>query len=271
MKLLNQIFQGAEGRKTLIDVFIPTKSKCFVLFIHGYKGFKDWGCWNLVANHFYDRGIAFAKFNFSHNGGTIEEPLDFPDLEAFARNRYTYELFDSECAINWLKESNYLTSQEVILIGHSRGGAISILSSHLPEITKIITWASISNIENRFPKGSELENWKSAGVRYVENARTHQKMPHYISFYEDWIKNKNRLLIENVLNNSTKSFLHIHGTMDEAVGFEDSKKLANWSDGNYIEIEGANHTFGSSHPWHENKLPNYLKTVCEQSIQFILQ
>ena len=52
--------------------------KPLVIFCHGYKGFKDWGAWNLVAETFAKSECFFVKFNFSHNGGTAENPIDFP-------------------------------------------------------------------------------------------------------------------------------------------------------------------------------------------------
>jgi len=56
------------------------RPKPIVIFCHGYKGFKDWGAWDLVAKSFANAGFFFLKFNFSHNGGTVEQPMDFPDL-----------------------------------------------------------------------------------------------------------------------------------------------------------------------------------------------
>ena len=44
------------------------KAKPLVIFCHGYKGFKDWGPWHLVAKAFAEAGFFFLKFNFSHNG-----------------------------------------------------------------------------------------------------------------------------------------------------------------------------------------------------------
>src|SRR5690554_5861048 len=96
MKLTNQIFKGANGRESLIDFQEPDdyEYEDLVVFIHGYKGYKDWGAWNLVQSYFVRNGMAFCKFNMSHNGGTTDEPIDFPDLEAFSLNRYSYELAD---------------------------------------------------------------------------------------------------------------------------------------------------------------------------------
>ena len=77
-----------------------------VIFCHGYKGFKDWGAWNVVAGTFQKKGIHFCKFNFSLNGGTLDNPIDFPDLQSFAKNTYTQEVNDLDRVIDHMY-SNY--------------------------------------------------------------------------------------------------------------------------------------------------------------------
>jgi hypothetical protein len=95
INLKNQIYTGTDGRQSLIDLTIPENfNNQLMIFIHGYMGYKDWGCWNLVEKYFTDLGFGFCKCNVSHNGGTIENPIDFPDLEAFGQNNYSKELFD---------------------------------------------------------------------------------------------------------------------------------------------------------------------------------
>ena len=84
----NNVIHRNLNKPIVWDWFCKTTCtpKPLVIFSHGYKGFKDWGCWNLVAEAFKNSGFAFVKFNFSHNGGTIKQPLDFPDLDAFDEN-----------------------------------------------------------------------------------------------------------------------------------------------------------------------------------------
>ena len=94
MKIIkNIILDGRHSKPILADVFFKENNqpKKVVVFCHGYKGFKDWGAWNLMAEEFAKAGFFFIKFNFSHNGGTPEQPIDFPDLEAFGNNNYTKE------------------------------------------------------------------------------------------------------------------------------------------------------------------------------------
>ena len=81
-KIKNTLIKGTHDKPILCDLFFKenNQAKPIVIFCHGYKGFKDWGAWNLVANEFAKNNLFFIKFNFSHNGGTVEQPIDFPDL-----------------------------------------------------------------------------------------------------------------------------------------------------------------------------------------------
>ena len=195
IELRNKIYIGSENRQSLYDLTVPDNPKALVLFAHGYKGYKDWGAWRVVENDFVNAGFGFLKFNMSHNGGTVKEPIDFPDLDAFGMNDYTKELFDLNRITNLV--TNFLKEKEldipIYLIGHSRGGGVAILHTAKDKrIKKLVTWAAISDIERRFPVGDELEDWKYAGVRFVKNGRTNQMMPHFYAFYENFIANKEK-------------------------------------------------------------------------------
>ena len=108
----NIIVEGKHGKLILLDVYWKTtdERKPVVVFAHGFKGFKDWGAWDLVAERFAEEGYFFLKFNFSHNGGTVQNPIDFPDLEAFAQNNFSNELDDLEAVINFISSTIELIS-----------------------------------------------------------------------------------------------------------------------------------------------------------------
>ena len=76
----NNILERVDNKPILWDLFYEQSNARLplIIFCHGYKGFKDWGAWDLVAKAFASAGFCFVKFNFSHNGGTIEQPIDFP-------------------------------------------------------------------------------------------------------------------------------------------------------------------------------------------------
>lgn len=247
--------------------------KSLVIFCHGYKGYKDWGAWNLVAKEFVKAGFVFLKFNFSHNGGTIENPVDFPDLHAFGKNTYTQELEDLHNVIDWSQSNNGfpIRKNNVTIIGHSRGGGIvSIVGKEHKSVAKVVTWAGVSDYKSRFPKKDKFIEWKEKGVFYVRNGRTKQEMPHFFSFYEDFIQNEQRLTIKNAVKQLYKTHLVFHGDADEAVSINEALLLKQWNpSARLVIIKGANHTFGSKHPWLENKLPKDLQTIVNQTIEFI--
>ena len=127
----NIIINNPETKPFLADAFYPENETNLplVIFVHGYKGYKDWGAWDLMAEAFAKNGFYFVKFNFSHNGTTLENPFEFDDLEAFANNNYSKELSDLDVVLNHFIAQKEVNSSSVSIIGHSRGGGISIIKS----------------------------------------------------------------------------------------------------------------------------------------------
>ncbi|MET3536059.1 alpha/beta hydrolase family protein [Chryseobacterium limigenitum] len=271
-KQQNIIIPNSETRDFLADVFYPETDKKLplVIFVHGYKGYKDWGAWGLMAEKFAEAGFFFVKFNFSYNGTTVEDPLNFADLEAFGNNNYSKELSDLGAVIDYFVQNSKVDDQKIVLIGHSRGGGISIIKTFEDErINGLITLASVDTLD-RFPKNEAFENWKKAGVYYVLNGRTKQEMPHYYQFFEDFEKDEHRFDVERAAEMAKAHMLVIHGTNDESVDVKNAEHLHILNPNSELFlIENANHTFGSKEPWEVENLPKELNTVVEKCIEFI--
>ncbi|MBT8304195.1 MAG: prolyl oligopeptidase family serine peptidase [Bacteroidia bacterium] len=271
----NLVLSKKEAKPIIFDAFYQKTGlgKPLVIFCHGYKGFKDWGAWDLVANAFMEAGCFFVKFNFSHNGGTLEQPFDFPDLNAFAENNYSKELEDLENILNHILSTeeyqNELDSKNISLIGHSRGGGIvTIKAAEDSRITKVITWAGISSLD-RFD-GFDLEAWKREGVVHVLNGRTKQQMPHNFQFYKDYINNEVRLNIKKAVQRLEIPHLIIHAKDDQAVAFSEAESLHSWNTRSELKtITKSNHVFNCRHPWTEDFLPEQLKQVVDSSISLV--
>lgn len=269
-------YVGAENRNSAFDItFSPVrKNSDLVIFCHGYKGFKDWGSWNLAAEHFAASGYDFLKLNFSHNGGTVKNPIDFPDTEAFAQNTYSKELQDIESILKRVEEGFYVEDKKRVydrihLIGHSRGGGIAILAAaKFDKIDKLITWAAVSDFSERF--GFDMNKWKAEGVTHVKNARTGQLLPHNYSFFKDFVENQDDLDIPNHAKKIKIPWLIAHGQEDEAVCISNADYLKTLnSQAPFLIIKEAGHTFGSSHPWENNSMPPKLETLVDNTINFI--
>jgi pimeloyl-ACP methyl ester carboxylesterase len=266
----NKSYKGSNNRESLIDFEIPENFNGeIVVFIHGFMGFKDWGAWNLVQDYFKKKAFGFCKFNLSHNGGTIENGIDFPDEESFGRNTYSKELNDVNCVLNWIDKQG-VSYTKLHLIGHSRGGGIAFIAASIDQrISSVTSWAGISDIESRFPAGKELENWKSSGVRYVQNGRTKQNLPQYYSLYEDFIENKRLLDIGKACFNMKIPACMIHGSDDTSVFPSEGELNAKRLNVPLQLIENADHVFEASHPWNSNQLPKALNEVCDLTLTFI--
>ena len=273
----NILISGKHNKPILTDVCYleDDKPKAIILFCHGYKGFKDWGAWSLMAEEFAKHRFCFIKFNFAYNGGTIEQPIDFPDLEAFGNNNYTKELDDLDSVLNWietnLSSNKNIDTTDITLLGHSRGGGIvTIKAEEDSRITNVISLAGVSNFENRFPKDEAFETWKKEGVYYVVNGRTKQDMPHFYQFFEDFEQNKDRLNIKRAASNLKIPNLIIHGNNDTSVSIEEAKNLHKWNPNSELKIiEGADHVFNSKHPWDNNDLSEQLNKVAKSIIKFL--
>lgn len=273
----NEILEG-NSKPIVYDCFYTeTKApKPVVIFCHGYKGFKDWGAWDLVGKRFAEAGFVFLKFNFSHNGGTVDNPIDFPDLEAFAQNNYTKELDDLDRIISFIASSKIyseeINTKEINLIGHSRGGGIVLIKAEEDtRINKVVTWAGVSDFKVRFMEGSQgFLEWKQTGRFFVKNGRTKQQMPHDWQFYTNFVANEKRLTISRAAKAMINPLLIIHGDQDTSVTLEEGKALYNWNPKSELKIiAGANHVFGASHPWSKDMLPNHLNDVLKETIRFM--
>lgn len=270
---------GADGRPLGLDLFYNKDgiSKPVVIYAHGFNGFKDWGNFDLVARIFADHGFTFIKFNFSHNGTTVDNPTEFTDLDAFGKNNYTKQLADLSFVTDWICDPNnqhrpFIDDDNIFLIGHSLGGGIAVLFAAADKrIKKLVTWAGVA--ECKTPWGSwssyRIDLWKDVGVQYYTNTRTNQQMPLYFQLYEDYQQNKEKLNIRKAMSRLSIPVLICHGTLDISVPVDAAHQLkeANPS-AELFELE-TNHVFDRQHPWIMTYLPEAMEIVVGKTIAFL--
>lgn len=261
IQIISSQIAGSENRPMLVDLRLDKQNsnQPIVVFVHGFKGFKDWGHFPKVGEEFAKNAFAFVSFNFTHDGTTVNQPTDFVDLEAFAHNNYRKELFDTEVVVNALADGALFPDQkmnrsEIFLLGHSRGGGISIVkASENDKVKGLATWNSIGDMKRTH---ADLDDWKRDGLVYVPNARTNQQMPLYYQFVEDFHAQAERYDLERACSALEIPALYVHGTNDQVVPFAYAEKLHSWtSNSKLLPIEGGNHTFGGKHPFNEDELP----------------
>lgn len=277
MEILRNITINNKSNPILLDVYYKatTDAQPLIIFNHGFKGFKDWGYWHIMAQNFAKQGFIFIKFNQSHNGTTQKNPSSFDALELFAKNTYTQELLDIDAVLNWVISGknlpiDFIDTKKINLMGHSRGASTSILYANgNNQIHKVIAWAPFKSIEVRY-KNAAYNNWKEKKRIYINNARTNQKMPQDYLIMEDYLAKQQKFNILNAARELEQPLLLVHGIEDPTVDFNDSValKTANENAELYL-IPGANHVFGGFHPYNEAHLPNEASLAFNKTLQFL--
>jgi pimeloyl-ACP methyl ester carboxylesterase len=252
--------------------------KPLVLFIHGFKGFKDWGHFPALAKHFAHNGFVFVKFNFSHNGTSYNQPHEFVDLEAFGHNNFSKELDDLHLVVDFIQSDAFkalaphANIQSLYCLGFSRGGGIAILHAAADHrVKKLATWSAVSDMVNYWsPETAKL--WKEKGVMHTPNSRTGQDMPMYYQLYEDLQQNAEKFDIGKAAAALSIPFLVVHGSEDETLPLKMALDLKAKNNNAQLHIvKNSGHTYGGFHPFNGNPLPQHTLEACQQTIEFFNQ
>jgi len=263
---------GAKGRGMLADITYDDAHKAapLVIFAHGFKGFKDWGTHNMLANFFAENGFRFLKFNFSHNGTTPDSPVDFTDLIAFADNTFLMELEDLGTVIDFAcNGSSMPRANGVYLMGHSMGGGISIIkAAEDKRVKKLITLGAVASFRNLWPKQAE-EQWRLQGIMYLYNSRTGQQMPVKSTLLNELDQHPARLDILAKAASVTCPWLIVHGDADTTVNISHANDLkATQPNAQLIVVEKGDHTLGGMHPYTNQGLPIDLAAFSKEAVAF---
>lgn len=252
----NYSLNTSDGEKLRISTFSINDKKYdrALIFVHGFKGFKDWGFCPYIGKYFSEKGYFVITFNFSHNG-IGENPLEFTELEKFSKNTFSREVKELNELIDAARNAffEHLSKDAQIgLCGHSRGGAISILTAaKRNDIFSVAVWASISKFDRYSQR--QKEEWRKKGFFEVMNMRTKQVMKLDVALLDDIEKNSDDFLnIEKAVKNLDIPLFIAHGDQDLAVPIEEAEQIYDWSNKSkteFLKIIGTGHTFDIVHPF----------------------
>lgn len=228
-------------------------NKPCIIVCHGFKGFKNWAFFPLLAESLACAGYVAVTFNFSRNG--IGADLqNFTELELFKKNTCSLELLDLKAVVDAISSGQIgkglINSERIGLVGHSRGGGISLLYTHSdPRIKSLVTWSAISTV-HRYTDEIKTQ-WIRDGYIEIENKRTMQTMQVGIELLNDLEKNKTKLDILTTVEDLNIPTMIIHGEADETVPVEEARLIYDHlgsPEKELIIIEGGTHTYGAQHP-----------------------
>ncbi|MCC7437376.1 MAG: alpha/beta fold hydrolase [Armatimonadetes bacterium] len=233
----------------------PVRPLPALIFLHGFKGFKDWGGFPYACQRLADADFYVVSINFSHNG--VEgNGTEFTQLERFANNTHTREIREACEVIDAvaggdLPESHLLLKGRVGVIGHSRGGGTAIIAAaEQPSVAAVAVWGSVSTFDRYTPQ--QKQRWRDAGFIEIPNARTGQIMRMNASFLDDLATNQAQLDICAAAARLSSPLLVLHGEQDLSVKPDNGARIAASAPPDlttYLPIPNTGHTFGTVHPF----------------------
>jgi pimeloyl-ACP methyl ester carboxylesterase len=115
-----------------------------------------------------------------------------------------------------------------------------------------------------------MAQWEKAGRIFIYNSRTEQDMPLDFQLVENFKANRNRLQVPDAVRKMSIPMMAIHGTGDPTVPIAALSQIASWNPNVRTEvIKGAGHTFGGTHPFEGDQLPDDLSKVADLTIDFL--
>lgn len=247
-----------------------------ILFIHGFKGARDWGAFPEACKRVAEEGFAVVAINLSHCG--TDASVDYFDrLDLFATQTFGRDQRDIEETIeairkNRIKGKHSWDFSQIGMVGHSKGGHSAIVAAAtIPHIRALVTWSSVANYLQRW-NTAIINDFKKQGLTIVKNGRTRQEMPLHRAIYDELIRNDDLNAIRQ-MSTLEKPCLFIHGEADESVPSHDSEELYEACasmDKELRIIPNTGHTFGASHPFN-GIIPEPLNEVLKHTISWFKQ
>lgn len=267
---------STEGLPIRYDIYVPIPESNplpVLIFIHGFKGFKDWGAFPDAYADLAERGYGVLALNLSRNG-VGENLTEFDRLDLFADQTFSQDLQDIKTVVEALSEGK-ISSEHVELdvmrigmIGFSKGAHLAIVAAkELYEINCLVTWGAVDNWLN-FWTDEQKKAFESQGYIEVENKRTGQIMRVNRSVYDDLVKNKSTLLASTAVKELYIPTCFIHGAADESVSPKCTDALYEAcpaEDKRRLSIKGASHTFNVSHPFTMSDFPDAFSEVLQHT------
>jgi pimeloyl-ACP methyl ester carboxylesterase len=252
------------------------KNLPLVIILHGFKGWKDWGFIPYLSKSIAQSNAIVIRFDFSLNG-----MIEGSDLVAhpgkFASNTVSREISDVTEVFSKFKDGTLVEGKsyediwngKVFMVGHSLGGAISILASEVIKPDGLVLLASISRFARYTDR--QKEQWRKDGCLRFTNNRTGQELSINLSYLEDIEQNNYNEKLMSALKNFNHPVLILHGSEDMTVPVSEANEIAGALKNNHglrmKIIERTGHTFGVEHPF--TKTNQALEDLITETKQFI--
>jgi len=203
------------------------KESPVIVICHSFMAFKDWGFFPYVADRLTEHDYVTLTFNFSHNG--VEGDNDrITQFDRFARNTYSKELGDLRGVVDAVCTGEVgggiIDRAKIILLGHSRGGGISILQTAEDERVKaLVSWSAIGKFDRW--TGHQKKQWRAQ--QYLPLAKDPGVSPLRlgIGLLNDIEQHLERFDLRRAASRISVPWLLLHGSADIIVPPDETKIL----------------------------------------------
>jgi len=227
------------------------QEKPVIIICHSFMAFKDWGFFPIVAQRFAEAGFVTMTFNFSMNGvkGDNDRITEF---DLFERNTFSQEVQDVGTVVDavWNGQigAGVIDRSKIILLGHSRGGAVAILqASNDGRIKAVVSWSAIGTFERWTIHQKSL--WRKLGYLPLAKDSTASPLRLGIDLLNDFETNHAKLDLEIAADRIRVPWLIVHGKTDVTVLYHEAENLykaSNKSTTELMLLDKVGHLYNAS-------------------------
>lgn len=256
--------EGANGQPIFGDAHAPKGDAVGVILIaHGFKGYKDYGMFPVLARTMADAGFIAHRFNFSHSGMTNDiDTFARPDL--FEQDTWNKQVHDFRAVIDAVANGPLVgAGLPLVIFGHSRGGVSALLTAgrfaddaSLPSLAGVITAAAPSDCCSLPPE--QREELLDVGYLVSPSSRTNQDLRVGRAFLQQQIDEPAAHDLLALAARIICPVLVVHGSDDPTVPPVCAEQIS-VAIGSHAErnvIGGANHVFNTPNPMPSNAEPS---------------
>ena len=251
---------GARGERVRGEVRLPPSGAGpfpAVVIAHGFKAFRRWGFFPWFADRLARRGFAGVLFDFSHNG-TDASGEAYPRKDLFRAATWAAHQEDLAAVVaavrgGGLPGAPSLDPARVALLGHSLGGALSVLHAARDRRVRCIAALAPVNRADRFSP-AEKATWRKKGELGIVNTRTGEVLPLGLGWLEDAEARAADLDAAAAAARLACPLLVVHGEDDTSVPPAEGRSLvesaiAAGRPARFALLPGTQHTFDAVHPF----------------------
>ncbi len=249
--------------------------RAHIVFAHGLKGFKEYGFIPVLSELLARRaGVAVHRFNFSHSG-IGDDASTFQRADLFERDTWRLQSRDTLSMMRAVRDR--FDDPSVALMGHSRGGASTLLAAaecfeqSLPTPAAIITLSAPSALGRL--RDRDRTTLLEQGWLDMPSARTGQTLRVGRAWLQEQIDDPQWHDLTARCASVECPSLVAHGVDDATVPAEDARVIAQaLPDATLALIDGGDHVWNTPNPAPSDSVDNpspQLDALADRIVRFL--